>query len=90
MAHRYVSVFLPGKNIIIEFTYSPAGEAEPLSQDQTVTVKRLARDVAGEIPEHTFSIAQIMSYILQNWDSPTSAPRNIGTSGQAGHEGSRG
>ncbi|KGQ03266.1 hypothetical protein BBAD15_g11505 [Beauveria bassiana D1-5] len=43
---------------------------------KTVEVERAAREFAAIIPEHEFSVAQIMSYIQRNWDSPAVAVRN--------------
>jgi chaperone BCS1 len=63
---------------LFEFMYKPVGEAQPLSKEETLAVEGLAREFAAKIPEGKFSVAQIMSYIQQNWDSPTTALDNIG------------
>lgn len=61
---------------LFEFMYKPVGEAMSLTKAETMAIEQGAREFAAIIPEKTFSVAQIMSYIQQNWDSPTTALKN--------------
>lgn len=61
---------------LFEFMYKPVEDVQSLNKDETAAIERAARDFAAIVPEHEFSVAQIMSYIQQNWDSPATAVKN--------------
>ncbi|KAJ3494996.1 hypothetical protein NLG97_g3710 [Lecanicillium saksenae] len=63
---------------LFEFMYKPVGDAAALSKAETVEIERAAREFATVIPEHEFSVAEIMAHIRENWESPAMAVKNSG------------
>ncbi|KAJ3494728.1 hypothetical protein NLG97_g3890 [Lecanicillium saksenae] len=61
---------------LFEFMYKPVGGAAPLSKAESVAIERAAHEFAAIVPEHKFTVAEIMAHIRQNWESPEMAVKD--------------
>lgn len=61
---------------LFQFIYEPAEKTCSEKSKEQLQLEEFSSKFAVKVPEHKFSTAQIMSYLLQHKDSPTTALAN--------------
>lgn len=59
------------------FKETPTGDEQPAKETEVLAIERLAEEFAARVPEEKFSLAKVLSFLLEHKHSPADAVDNV-------------